>query len=110
MTIPAVPPSVVKIKAPTRLRGRAMRGEPARDRAVVELIARSVLGEQFAKPDDDAEDQDPADDDSSGDAAMVAAAPSRTGPGAFRLSEHQVPPVLRFQPLGNRIRDPLTSR
>ena len=97
-------------QAPARLSGRAMRGEPARDCAVAELIPGPRLGDQLAEAHDDAEDQHPADDDSGGDAAVAAAAPSRTGPGAFGLSEHQVPLVLRFQALGNRIRYLPTSR
>jgi len=86
--------------APVGPAGRAVSGEPVRDRPVAQHVAVTGLGDQLADADDDAHDQHPGHQDSRGDTTVVAAGPS-TGEG-FWPGRLQVGVGLGFQSFGDR--------
>src|ERR1039457_4298648 len=98
MRIAWVAPQGGDDQAPAARGGGAVGGEPARDRQVTEHIAVAILGDQLAEADDDAENQQPRDEDSGGDAAAIA---------DVRLGRGRPPPEagtgLGLQAFGNRI-------
>src|ERR1700678_234608 len=63
---------VTEDQAPVVPVGGAVGGEPARDCPVTQDVAVTVLRDQLADTDDDAEDQDPGDHDFGGDSSAMS--------------------------------------
>src|ERR1035441_1566717 len=87
-------------QAPAARGGGAVGGEPARDRQVTEHIAVAIFGDQLAEADDDAENQQPRDEDSGGDAAAIADV--RLGRGRPPLRRPEAGTGLGLQAFVNR--------
>jgi len=97
--------------APVGQAGRALSGEPVRDRPVAEHVAVPVLGDhdQLADADDGAEDQRPGHQDPGGDAAPVAGG-GAVSHGGLRFCWLQVGSGLRLESLGDRTGHRLPGR